>query len=132
MVSLRRLLRAPRANRPTWNVPLPGFQDVPSSSLLTGLQETADFGSNPGNLRMFSYLPPSLAADAPLVVVLHGCTQSAASYDQGAGWSTLADQYGFALLFPEQQHINNAYGCFNWFESSDTQRGPARRSRSVR
>src|SRR4051812_30092473 len=53
MVSLRRLLRAPRANRPTWNVPLPGFQGVPSSSLLTGLQETADFGSNPGNLRMF-------------------------------------------------------------------------------
>jgi poly(hydroxyalkanoate) depolymerase family esterase len=35
----------------------------------------------------------------------------------------LADRYGFALLFPEQQRTNNPNGCFNWFQPGDTQRG---------
>jgi feruloyl esterase len=71
---------------------------------------------------MFTYLPPALEAGAALVVVLHGCTQTAAAYDYGAGWSTLADRYGFALLVPEQQKSNNPNGCFNWFLPDDTQR----------
>ena len=87
------------------------------------LQETKDFGSNPGALRMFTYLPPQVPADCALVVVLHGCTQSAADYDLGAGWSTLANRYGFALLLPEQQRSNNPNGCFNWFQSGDIERG---------
>jgi poly(hydroxyalkanoate) depolymerase family esterase len=56
------------------------------------------------------------------VVVLHGCTQNAAGYDTGAGWSTLADRYGFALLMPEQKASNNGNGCFNWFNPEDTVR----------
>jgi poly(3-hydroxybutyrate) depolymerase len=71
------------------------------------LREIPAFGSNPGALRMFTYLPPHVSAEAALVVVLHGCTQTAASHDLGAGWSTLADRYGFALLLPEQQRSNN-------------------------
>ena len=57
-----------------------------------------------------------------MVVVLHGCGQTAAGYDLGAGWSTLAKRYGFALLMPEQQPSNNANGCFNWFNPEDTAR----------
>lgn len=87
------------------------------------LEEVHGFGTNPGNLRMFRYLPPRLAADVPLVVVLHGCTQTAAGYDLGAGWSTLARRYGFALLLPEQQRSNNPNGCFNWFQPGDIERG---------
>ena len=34
---------------------------------------------------------------APLVVALHGCSQSAEDYDRGAGWSALADRLGFAV-----------------------------------
>ena len=59
----------------------------PASDHLT---EIANFGPNPGALRMFSHLPPVLPDQCPLLVVLHGCTQSAAGYDLGAGWSTLA------------------------------------------
>jgi poly(hydroxyalkanoate) depolymerase family esterase len=55
-------------------------------------------------------------------VVLHGCTQSAAGYDRASGWSQLADEQGFALLYAEQQRTNNANGCFNWFEAGDTRR----------
>ena len=80
------------------------------------------FGSNPGNLRMFSYVPVMLQHPRALVVVLHGCGQTAAGYDVGAGWSTLAKHYGFALLMPEQQASNNANGCFNWFNPEDIAR----------
>jgi poly(hydroxyalkanoate) depolymerase family esterase len=88
----------------------------------TRLREIFGFGSNPGNLRMFAYRPPTLADNAALVVVLHGCTQTAAGYDLGAGWSTLADRYGFALLLPEQQRSNNPNGCFNWFQPAHSRR----------
>jgi poly(hydroxyalkanoate) depolymerase family esterase len=87
------------------------------------LVETSDFGSNPGALRMFSYVPAHLQDPRALVVVLHGCGQTAAGYDLGAGWSTLAKRYGFALLMPEQQPSNNPQGCFNWFIPEDTARG---------
>jgi poly(hydroxyalkanoate) depolymerase family esterase len=89
----------------------------------TPLSEEYGWGSNPGGLRMLTYVPLGLTTGAPLVVVLHGCTQTAAGYDHGAGWSTLADRYGFALLLPEQQRANNPNGCFNWFQSGDTERG---------
>src|SRR4051794_34539856 len=72
---------------------------------------------------MFTYVPAELGPDRPLVVVLHGCKQTAAGYDRGAGWSTLADRYGFALLLPQQQPANNPNGCFNWFQPADTRRG---------
>lgn len=86
------------------------------------LREAFGFGSNPGNLRMFTHRPPVLADQPALVVVLHGCTQTAAGYDVGAGWSTLADRYGFALLLPEQQRSNNPNGCFNWFVPEHSRR----------
>jgi poly(hydroxyalkanoate) depolymerase family esterase len=87
------------------------------------LVEASGFGSNPGDLRMFSYAPVNLQPAPALVVVLHGCGQTAAGYDLGAGWSTLAKHYGFALLMPQQQPSNNAQGCFNWFNPEDTTRG---------
>lgn len=87
------------------------------------LKETESFGPNPGALRMFTYLPPEVSAKCALLVVLHGCTQSAESYDRGAGWSTLAERFGFALLLPEQQRSNNPNGCFNWFQTGDIERG---------
>ena len=93
-----------------------------AAQVVTPLQEIDSFGSNPGNLRMFSHRPPVLADNPALVVVLHGCTQSAAGYDLGAGWSTLADRYGFVLVLPEQQRSNNPNGCFNWFLPEQSQR----------
>lgn len=98
------------------NVPLAGAP---------GPDRLRDFdvaGSNPGGLRARAYIPSNLPAQAPLVVVLHGCTQTAAGYDHGSGWSTLADRYGFAVLFPEQQRFNNPNLCFNWFVSEDIRR----------
>ena len=86
------------------------------------LHEIAAFGSNPGNLRMLTCVPRKVTKPPALVVALHGCAQTAAVYDHGSGWSTLADTYGFAVLFPEQQRSNNPNNCFNWFLPSDTRR----------
>ncbi len=86
------------------------------------LVEVRGFGSNPGQLRMLTYVPDRLPAGAPLVVLLHGCTQSGASFDKGTGWSTLAARHGFALLLPEQHWTNNPLRCFNWFRPEDTRR----------
>ncbi|MBB4200878.1 feruloyl esterase, partial [Rhodoblastus sphagnicola] len=80
------------------------------------------FGSNPGALKMFVYAPPRLRAGRPLVVVLHGCSQYAASFAADAGWIALARQYRFALLLPEQSRANNHLGCFNWYRSEDVRR----------
>jgi poly(hydroxyalkanoate) depolymerase family esterase len=80
-------------------------------------------GENPGNLNARCYVPGGIEGPAPLVVVLHGCTQDAAVYDHGSGWSTLADRHGFVLLFPEQKRANNPMLCFNWFSGSDNRRG---------
>lgn len=86
------------------------------------LTETTAFGVNPGGLRMFSFVPDGPAQKLPLVVVLHGCTQNAAGYEVGAGWCTLAQRYGFALLLPEQTRANNPNTCFNWFAPDDIRR----------
>jgi poly(hydroxyalkanoate) depolymerase family esterase len=87
------------------------------------LREVASFGSNPGNLRMLTHMRRNFPEAPALVVALHGCTQTAADYDQGSGWSELAYMHGFAMLFPEQQRANNPNNCFNWFLPSDTRRG---------
>src|SRR5258705_1155094 len=90
---------------------LPAAEDFPFRS--SRLREIADFGANPGNLRMFAYVPDSLPRRPALVVALHGCTQTAESYDHGTGWSTLADRLGFVVVYPEQQPSNNPKNCFS-------------------
>ncbi len=97
---------------------MPEFSDT--RDRLTALNE---FGTDPGSLQADTYIPENFPKNGPLVVVLHGSTQSAESYDYGSGWSTLADECGIALLFPGQRQTNNAIGSFNWFSPDDSQRG---------
>jgi len=86
------------------------------------LARLADPARNPGQLAGWYQCPDNPASPPALVVVLHGCTQTAAAYDHGSGWSQLAEDYGFAVLFPEQSRQNNANLCFNWFQSDDVTR----------
>lgn len=119
LANMTKLARQPRFQR-RWERLLSTLDSVKAwsdqvdgeKSRLTAVQ---DFGSNPGGLGMYKYVPERLPPSAPLVVLLHGCTQSAASFDRGTGWSTLADRFGFALLLPQQNWKNNPLRCFNWF-----------------
>jgi poly(hydroxyalkanoate) depolymerase family esterase len=80
------------------------------------------FGSNPGGLRMFKYVPDQLPASAPLITVLHGCTQNARDFGANSGWIELADRLHVALLMPEQTAANNQRNCFNWFVTTENRR----------
>ncbi|MEM1030341.1 MAG: PHB depolymerase family esterase [Myxococcota bacterium] len=105
--------------------------DAPAAVAKAELQPVGSFGSNPGNLSMFAYAPLQAVPQAPLVVAMHGCSQSATSYDDETGWTELADRHGFYLVLPEQRTGNNSSRCFNWFEPGDIQRGQGE-ARSIR
>ena len=84
--------------------------------------EVSNFGSNPGNLRMFKFVPDQIPPSAALVVVMHGCTQNARTFANESGWIKLADRLQFALALPEQTQANNAQNCFNWFQPNNNKR----------
>ncbi|MFI6566079.1 PHB depolymerase family esterase [Streptomyces sp. NPDC050534] len=95
-----------------------------SPAIASGLTRISGFGSNPGSLNMYSYVPDNLPPNAPLVVALHGCTQSASDYYSNSGWPKYADMYKFALVFPEQpSYTNPIVNCFDWGTPSNDSRG---------
>ncbi|MEU9203983.1 PHB depolymerase family esterase [Streptomyces sp. NPDC048332] len=96
---------------------------TPAAAAAGGLQQVTAFGSNPGNLQMYAYTPAGLPAGAPLVVALHGCTQTASAYYANSGWPEFADAWGFFVVFPQTTSANNALSCFNWFDPADDTRG---------
>jgi poly(hydroxyalkanoate) depolymerase family esterase len=74
---------------------------------------------------VYVYAPPDLdpAVPAPLVVMLHGCTQTAASFSSGALMNRTADRHGFVVAYPEQSREENPSCCWNWFSTSHQARG---------
>ncbi|MFC9030370.1 alpha/beta hydrolase family esterase [Streptomyces arboris] len=87
------------------------------------LERVANFGANPGALTMYVHRSAALPAGAPVVVALHGCTQSAQIYADNSGLNTFADRHGFLVVYAETTTANNANKCFNWFQPGDTRRG---------
>ena len=87
---------------------------IASSSLMAKMERVSQFGSNPGNLTMYKSVPTQLGQKAPLVLALHGCTQTAAEFEARSGWSQLAEEKGFVVVYPEQNSSNNPMMCFNW------------------
>lgn len=81
------------------------------------ITKVEDFGENKGNLKMYTYIPQNLNLEKPipLVLVLHGCTQSAEEIKNETGWNKLADSLNFIIVYPEQRQINNAAKCFNFY-----------------
>lgn len=87
------------------------------SSAQNTLTQVEDFGANKGNLKMYAYIPNKISKNTktPLILVLHGCTQSAEQISKETGWNKLADSLNFMVIYPEQRQINNAPKCFNFF-----------------
>ena len=77
------------------------------------LTYTGAHGSAPYRL----YIPPGLGAgaSAPLLVMLHGCTQTPEDLARGTRMNEEADRHGFAVAYPEQTNRRNPRGCWNWF-----------------
>ena len=83
-----------------------------------------NFASKHGTLRYRLYTPPgSPRRRLPLVVMLHGCAQSAADFATGTQMNRLADELGVVILYPEQSPSANMGRCWNWHRPGDQARG---------
>ncbi|KFZ23449.1 hypothetical protein V502_02084 [Pseudogymnoascus sp. VKM F-4520 (FW-2644)] len=74
-------------------------------------QVTADFGSNPTNVSFYIYLPTTLAANPPVLVNPHACHGQASDAFTGSQYATLADEYGFIVIYPDSP--NEADKCWD-------------------
>lgn len=63
--------------------------------------QIADFGSNPGNSKMFLYVPTNSAAKPAILVAMHHCQGTAQSFYDGTPFRTQADRHGFLVIYPD-------------------------------
>lgn len=72
-----------------------------------------------GARRYRLYRPPGMkfGERLPLMVMLHGCGQDAKSFAQSTRMNRIAARERFMVLYPEQDRLANAQGCWNWFDT---------------
>lgn len=85
-----------------------------------GCFETFEFRCSAG-ARAYKLHVPAGASDTPrpVVVMLHGCTQSPDDFAAGTRMNQLADEHGFLVVYPEQPSRANPSKCWNWFSPQD-------------
>ena len=112
--------------RPTSKTTAPARATQPSSKLpasgkgswQTALHRTAVSATMlPGGLEYALYRPKDLpAAGRPLVIMLHGCKQTAQDFAQGTRMNRLADSKGFVVAYPQQSKRAQSMQCWRWFQ----------------
>ena len=89
-----------------------------------GTFEARHFVGDIGQIDYKLYVPAGLdTTHAPLLLMLHGCTQSPDDFARGTRMNSLADAHGYVVAYPEQSASRNATHCWNWFRQADQERG---------
>jgi poly(hydroxyalkanoate) depolymerase family esterase len=104
---------------------LPHRKGGPSATLQTGQFLAATFTSSAGSRPYKLYVPSSYRADrpAPLIVMLHGCTQSPDDFAAGTRMNEVAELRNMLVAYPGQTSGANMQKCWNWFNEGDQKRG---------
>ena len=94
------------------------------SAMAAGRTFSGTYKRGGASLRYSGYLPSSYHGSArPLVVALHGCTQSAGQFRQQTRWARSAEANGFIVVFPQQSRANNFLKCWDFFQAANMKRG---------
>ena len=114
--------KAPPVQRPTRSA----SAHAPTGKWLTSSLTTSmpDVGTSINRMKYWLYLPEH--ADnvrLPLVVMLHGCGQSATQFAQSTRMNLLADQKGFAVLYPQRPASKDPSRCWHWYKKTVQQGG---------
>ena len=75
-----------------------------------------------GTIEYMLYKPASAKPGIPLIVMLHGCTQSPEDFARGTAMNRLADEFSFLVAYPRQIQSANMQKCWNWFQPGHQQR----------
>ena len=77
-----------------------------------------------GSLPYFIHIPSNYRVGTPvsLIIMLHGCTQTASDFAAGTQMNLLAEQHNFIVAYPQQTSNHNRSLCWNWFQSSNQSR----------
>ena len=83
------------------------------------------FISDAGEMDYKLFIPAGLDVTAapPLLVMLHGCTQSPDDFARGTRMNALAQDRGYVVAYPAQSTSKNMGKCWNWFRRQDQRRG---------
>jgi poly(hydroxyalkanoate) depolymerase family esterase len=73
------------------------------------LVEVTKFGANPTNLRMYLYVPNNVAPRPAILVAVHHCTGSGPAFFSGTQFASLADQYGFIVIYPSATRSGSCF-----------------------
>jgi len=86
--------------------------------------EQLAFANEAGSRDYKLYVPSSFTDQpVPLVMMLHGCTQSPDDFAAGTRMNLLAEEFGFLVAYPAQPKSSNPSKCWNWFRPGDQRRG---------
>ncbi|MDG6103906.1 PHB depolymerase family esterase [Dactylosporangium aurantiacum] len=87
------------------------------------LTEVTNFGSNPGNMRMHVYVPDTRPANPAIVVAMHGCGGSGPGFYSGSEFASLADRYGYIVIYPTATQQAGFGNCFDTWSDAAKRRG---------